>query len=528
MRFQKKLPLLLLIFVIILAGCHFPGQPWVLVEITNHADGEKVVLNQEVRILAQARSSQGIERVDLFVNDELESSDEPPMGTPREHLAELSFTPFTEGEVSISVQAVDRRGTISDPFAITLQVVLSSDELEADPTPTPTVSPEELALTQTAQASCFNSASFVEHVTIPVGTTVSANSNFTKIWRVNNNGTCDWTGYQLVHTSGDRMGAGSPRALPMVNAGSNADILVDMVAPPTPGTYTSVWRIHAGDGTPFGPELISTINVPEAPTNTPSPTATFTATPTLTPSPIPTNTPIPISVQQVTQQVILSPNSTETNTVTCPSGSVVVSGGYNHQPGIRVWRSNMNGNGWRVSATNTQPSARALIITATCMFNSGGSTSSATLSQDAQPNDFTQYVVNCPSGSVVTGGGWDFGSNADLSVYLSTTTGNSWQINVNNPTANTLPVTAYAICLSGVSGSTSQHENRENTVPPNDSASARQLCPSGRFITGGGFSIDRELLLYHTTMDENGWINHVANPTGEEKHLDTFAICYAP
>ncbi len=73
-----------------------------------------------------------------------------------------------------------------------------------------------------------------------------------------------------------------------------------------------------------------------------------------------------------------------------------------------------------------------------------------------------------------------------------------------------------------------QRENRENIVPPNSTASVQQLCTSGSVVTGGGFSMDRELNLFNTTKENNGWINHVANPTGEEKRLDTFAICYTP
>jgi hypothetical protein len=49
----------------------------------------------------------------------------------------------------------------------------------------------------------------------------------------------------VVHTSGDLMGANSPKTLPVVKAGANADIVVDMVAPGTPGTHSAIWRIQA-------------------------------------------------------------------------------------------------------------------------------------------------------------------------------------------------------------------------------------------------------------------------------------------
>lgn len=528
----NKILTLLIITIIVLSGCHFPGTPWVLVEITSHEDGQAVALNQDVRIITQARSSQGIEKVELYINGELEHVDEPPLGQPLEFFSDQPWVPVTEGQVIISVIATDRRGNVSEPFSITLQMVASLDDIDTESTPTPTVSPEELAQTQTAQASCTNSASFVEHVTIPNNAFVAANSNFTKIWRVNNNGTCDWVGYQVVHSSGDLMSATSPKALPVVNAGSNADIVVDMVAPSTPGPHTAVWRIQAGDGTLFGPELPITINVPEQPTNTPVPTATNTATPTVTLTPTPTRTAtptsLPLSVQQYSEQISIPPNSTENKTVNCPAGSVVVSGGYAHQLGIRAWHSVKDGNGWRIYATNTLGSARTLTVTATCLFNSGG-TSDLTLTQEnISANDVTQLTANCPSGSLVTGGGWVIGNNNPLKVLHASKSGNSWQIDVENPSGNTPLVNVYAICLSGVPGSTAQEASLDEIVSPTGTTNVSELCPTGSYVTGGGFTIDSDLVLYNTSKYQNGWINYVSNATGVEKRMDTYAICYTP
>jgi len=404
----------------------------------------------------------------------------------------------------------------------------ATDETPAQPTLTQTVSPEELALTQTAQASCTNSASFVEHVTIPINTSVTANSNFTKIWRVNNNSTCDWSGYQVVHTSGNIMGANSPKALPVVNAGVNADIVVDMVAPGTPGSYSAIWRIQAGDGSQFGPELMVSIIVPDLPTDTPLPTATFTTTPTPTSTQTPAPTSGPVSVQQISEQINIQPNTTENTTVNCPSGSAVVSGGFSHPIGIRVWQSIKDGNGWRIFATNNLTQAGTLTVTATCLFNSGGTSDQTSTQQNAQPNDFTQLTTTCPAGSIVTGGGWMIGENSSIQVYQSSKSDNGWQIFINNPTNTTPLINVYAVCLSGAPGNTSQDVSLENMIPPNDTADAEKLCPSGTFVTGGGFMMDLELNLFNTSMFQNGWVNSVGNPSGEEKRLDTFAICYSP
>ncbi|MBW6466393.1 MAG: hypothetical protein K0B06_07820 [Brevefilum sp.] len=536
----NKILTLLMVGTIILAGCHFPNTPWVLAEITNYEDGAAVVQYEEVRILTQARSSQGIDKVELYVNGELEHIDQPPLGQPLEFIADQPWIPVTDGQAIISVIAIDRQGNASDPVNTTLLVVPSIQDIDTDPTPTPTVSAEELAQTQTAQASCTNSATFVQHVTIPINAFVSANANFTKIWRVNNNGTCDWSGYQVVHTSGDLMGANSTKALPLVRAGANADIVVDMVAPGTPGPHSAVWRIQAPDGTQFGPELPITINVPELPTDTPTATftVTFTVTPTitLTPTPTPTSTPThtatptlpPINVQQYSEQINIPPNTTANTTVTCPAGSIVVSGGFLHQLGIRVWHSMKDGNGWRIFANNTLGSARTLTVTATCIFNSDGTSDQVFKQENINANGTTQLTTTCTSGSVVTGGGWVLGNNTAVRILQSSKSENGWQITVDNASSETPLVNVYAVCLSGVSGSTSQAQSTDNKAPANGTANAQQLCPTGSHVTGGGFTISDDLTLYNTSKAQNGWVNFVSNAANAERSFDTFAICYSP
>lgn len=340
------------------------------------------------------------------------------------------------------------------------------------------------------------------------------------------------------------MGANAPKALPVVNAGANADIVVDMIAPTESGTYTAVWRIQDGDGIIFGPELMITINVPQRPTDTPVPTATFTSTPTFTRTPSPTNTPtrtrtatptqtssptaLPISVQQVSQQISISPNATGNTTVTCPTGSVLVSGGFAHPFGLRIWHSMQDGNGWRIYANNGPGESRTLTVYAVCLFNSGGTSDSVYTQENIDANDTTQLIAACPAGSVVTGGGWVIGSNEAVNVHNSSKSDNGWQIFVTNTSSETPLVNVYAVCLSGVSGSTSQVSNTDDVVAPTGTTNVQKLCPTNSFVTGGGFALNSGLTLYNTSKYQNGWINYVSNTTGVEKLLYTYAICYAP
>ena len=60
--------------------------------------------------------------------------------------------------------------------------------------------------------SCHDSALFVEDVTYPDDTRLTAGEKFAKTWKFQNTGSCKWTGYTIAFVSGDRLDA--PRISP--------------------------------------------------------------------------------------------------------------------------------------------------------------------------------------------------------------------------------------------------------------------------------------------------------------------------
>jgi hypothetical protein len=149
---------------------------------------------------------------------------------------------------------------------------------------TPTANPGSLAV------GC-NNLRLVQDVNIPAGTVVKPGEGFTKTWKVENNGTCDWVYlYRLVFVSGDRMG-GEPASLgKVIVPGKWTQLSIGFAAPNKAGTYTGYWRMGTQAGSPFGATLTVSIIV-GTPTNTPQPTATSTSTSTPTSSPPPTTYP---------------------------------------------------------------------------------------------------------------------------------------------------------------------------------------------------------------------------------------------
>ena len=157
---------------------------------------------------------------------------------------------------------------------------------------TPTVDPNSLA------SGCNNMA-FVRDVTIPAGTVLKPNQDFTKTWKVANIGTCDWTyQYAVVFLSGNSFSGKTTKINRVVTVGHWAEVSVDMGAPHSFGSYTSYWRMQDSAGKMFGATLpisfvvgVDSTNTPEPSTNTPVPTSTATSAPTSPPTPTDTTFP---------------------------------------------------------------------------------------------------------------------------------------------------------------------------------------------------------------------------------------------
>ena len=165
-------------------------------------------------------------------------------------------------------------------------------------TGTPSLTPSVTSTVDPASlASGCNNLALVLDVTVPNGTTFKPGEEFTKTWKVENTGTCDWKhSYRLLFVSGDQLGGSSIRVGNAIPPGKWTQLSVNMKAPDKNGTYTGYWRLADSDGKLFGATLAVSIKVgtPPADTSTPTlpptsnPTATSTSTETPTDTPMPT------------------------------------------------------------------------------------------------------------------------------------------------------------------------------------------------------------------------------------------------
>lgn len=121
-------------------------------------------------------------------------------------------------------------------------------------TPLPTYTPYPTA-TFTPTAPC-NQMKFIKDVTIPDGTWMRPGQGFTKIWEIQNTGSCEWDStYSIVWgDSGNQMGASSSKALPQVpvKPGEKIKVAIAFTAPNTTGEYSGVWKLQPAGGNKFG------------------------------------------------------------------------------------------------------------------------------------------------------------------------------------------------------------------------------------------------------------------------------------
>ena len=524
-----------------------------IVTIIEPASGTTVAVGETVQIVSSVAAPAGVDRVELSINGQVVRTDTPPTGEPTSFAVSQSWAPVAAGQVNVSVVAYDAKDNASEAATISLTVTQDSaqaDESEADESPeSPGADEPEAEETPIpeiiTEAGCTLDAAYVADVTIPDDTELAGGSAFVKTWRIRNTGTCDWeAGYQLVFSQGDQLGGLAFVTVPALAGGAQGDVSVDLVAPAAPGSYKGRWRLRAEGGTIFGQSMTVVIIVPGPPTMTPSATPTLTPSPTGTPTVTPSATPtsglvftpmltvvIPLFpyTEQVYAQVSVPAGSTGSATVACPSGTILVSGGFagSSLPDMFIYTHSMDGNGWRAYARNDTGSSELVNAYAVCLHNAAGGTTTQVHTQvTAAANSNGHAVVACPAGSTVMGGGWATSADHALHVYNSSMSGNGWQVWARNNTGAGKLMNAYAICLSGLSGTVSQVLNSV-TVPGNAANAYTSECSTGA-VVGGGFAANPDLHIYSTSRQSTGqrWSVAAKNTVGADKLLFAYAMCF--
>ena len=120
--------------------------------------------------------------------------------------------------------------------------------------PQPTSTPTPIASPTPTPLPCTNAATFVRDITIPDGTRLDLGQNFTKVWRLQNSGTCTWNlDYDVILVSGNDLSGSIVSPIPqVVDPGDLIDIRLSLQAPQEEGDYEGYWMLRSDDGKTFG------------------------------------------------------------------------------------------------------------------------------------------------------------------------------------------------------------------------------------------------------------------------------------
>jgi len=104
----------------------------------------------------------------------------------------------------------------------------------------------------TISGKCYDSA-LVEDVTVPNGTEMEPGDEFTKTWKIENTGTCDWNeNFRIQYVGGHLFGSDTTKIRKYVHDGETVMISLKMTAPNGSGVATSSWQIATDSGDSFG------------------------------------------------------------------------------------------------------------------------------------------------------------------------------------------------------------------------------------------------------------------------------------
>jgi hypothetical protein len=199
-------------------------------------------------------------------------------------------------------------------------------------------------------------------------------------------------------------------------------------------------------------------------------------------------------------------------TATCPNGEWAVSGGYSHSRSSDTYITSSypsSSGTWTVTAHDEGNSVTGSSITVTaianCLKANFATTTRIITSADTVPADGNRYAVSatCPSGTVLTGGGY----RASIGAESSMPSGNAWSARVmESPGASAGPK-VYAVCAAAhVQPATVASASK--TFAVTERPTLLQACPDGTTLVGGGFeqsSLVMAIFANQSTIDGSGW-----------------------
>jgi len=562
---KKSIIITLIIgFLLVAVGlfaCNLPRNN-ASVTILNPASGQSVPAFLEYQVTSQVKPEGNWSRIELYINGELIRIDTPETNPGTFGLVLQPWIPTKEGPTMVEVKLFQQGKTPVATAQVAVMVKIM-DEQQIPPTPTLTTPTPAITLTgTTTPPPCTMSAALLQDLSIPDGTILKPGQQFTKSWRVQNNGSCDWENYRLVFVRGSLLGGNSPSLLPKVSSGNSLDISLELFAPSYQGEYTGYWQIQSDKGSLIGPELHYTIRIPgPTATNTATATATATPTPTFTPTATATvtRTVTPTATATATRTVTptatatatptptftLTPTTTATETATTTATATPT-------PTFTFTPTTTATETATTTATATQASQTATAtLTPTTPPDESGETPTVAPSKTLTPTTTksslgtiqveAQYTLDsgktqtfttkcdasssqASSGGQVISGGYKI--DDDVLLVVSRQEENGWQVTLKNETKASKTVTVFANCLVGFGGKL-RTNHVEKTIDVNSYTTVKLSCQVAGSVVGGGFDFgkSKNLVVTESRLDKGEWVITVFNSNRSKQKFDAYVQC---
>ncbi|TMC59768.1 MAG: hypothetical protein E6J26_03045 [Chloroflexi bacterium] len=396
--------------------------------IKSPQQGATVPINQDVPVQVSASDSNGVIRIELYVNGTQVASESSPNTQGLQSFSPtLTWRPTNPGNYGLQARAVNRNNVTGESAVI--QVTAQAN---ATPQPTPTNSPTPtntplppassptpiiivVTATPTAPPPTSTNTRPPPSPTAtslpPTSTAVPPTATRTSVPPVSTQVLKQAT---INGNDNGQAIAACPGGTKVTGGGFGGDVSLTITGSAMQG---NAWQVLAKNTSGTSHQLIAlAICVSNLPGTT----------------------------TQVFAQASVQPNATATPTAQCPSGSTLTGGGYGSNAQQIVYANSNVGNAWQVGSKNITTTAQTLNVFAVCYNSAGASSTTANKQSDVNGGANATVTADCPADKIVTGGGYTAAQG--LVVTNSSKTGNSWQVSATNGLTSTLSLTAVAVC----------------------------------------------------------------------------------
>ncbi len=199
-------------------------------------------------------------------------------------------------------------------------------------------------------------------------------------------------------------------------------------------------------------------------------------------------------------------NADTTGTVTsaCPTGEVVVGGGYQLSTTTNALVTESEpaaggtvvNNQWEVTVENSSGNGTAVTVTVTavCVSNSISGYEERTNNQSVGASTAVDVTATCSTGNFVVGGGFTVPSSvenfASEPTRSSNLANNVWTTSVDNTGTVSQTVTTVAICVSGPLPGYEEQLIQNSNIGAGSNTTVSAACSTGNVVLGGGAQVE--------------------------------------